>query len=310
MSFLKITDPSKRDLLVNEYLRLKRSIQQNAIEEKLGDIGMQRELTKLYKPITESQAGLSSQLTAIKEATSGTTAALQALPTALKAISFPAYPSIEAYQEPEETSHTIELGDLATKYLQQYAANKKYVDTTFGIYSKDGQFYVGTMPITIQGDDVTVGNETYSGTPGLWELLTMQYPNKTIYTQLDIENYAKILDVTNAIRNPSNPNKPKSSRSEKYREIIKPIWENLPYIGPTAQISPTPRMSKTGNGIPPVILPRDPNALIERLPLLLAGFKAGNTGAANEAVAITDELLRQGILNSDQYKAMQLMLTK
>jgi hypothetical protein len=59
MSFLKITDPEKRDFIVNEFLKTKRNIQQSYLDEKLGDIGLQRELTKLYKPITESQAGLS-----------------------------------------------------------------------------------------------------------------------------------------------------------------------------------------------------------------------------------------------------------
>jgi polyhydroxyalkanoate synthesis regulator phasin len=40
------------------------------------------------------------------------------------------------------------------------------------------------------------------------------------------------------------------------------------------------------------------------LSLRLAGAKVGNTGAANEAVAISDELLRQGVLNRDEYKAI------
>jgi hypothetical protein len=42
--------------------------------------------------------------------------------------------------------------------------------------------------------------------------------------------------------------------------------------------------------------------MIARLPLLLAGSKAGNTGAANEAVAICDELLRMGILTKIRIK--------
>jgi hypothetical protein len=44
MSFLKITDPSKREFIVNEFLKSKRNIQQSYQEEKLGDIGVQREL--------------------------------------------------------------------------------------------------------------------------------------------------------------------------------------------------------------------------------------------------------------------------
>src|SRR6218665_3457652 len=53
--------------------------------------------------------------------------------------------------------------------------------TTFGINSKNGVFYIGNSPISIQSNDVTVGDKTYAGTPGLWELLTMANPNETIY---------------------------------------------------------------------------------------------------------------------------------
>ena len=285
MSFLKITDPAKRDFIVNEFLKTKRSIQDSSQAEKLGDIGLQRELTKLYKPITESQAGLAASMST----------ALKALPASLKTLTFPQYPSIEAFEEPVESVRTLELGDLATKYLKQYASNRKLIDTTFGIHSKeDGQFYIGTLPITIQGDDVTVGDgKTYTGTPGLWELITMTKPNKSIYNSDDLENYSKILDETNAIRNTTNPNKPRSSRSEKYTDIIKPIWESM--------------QLRKGKGI--VILPSDPNALVEMLSLRMAGSKVGNTGAANEAVAICDELLRQGVLDNDSYKAIMSKLT-
>lgn len=107
------------------------------------------------------------------------------------------------------------VGDLVAKYLQQYASNKKAVDTTFGIYSKDGQFFIGNTPIAIQGDDVTVGDETYVGTPGLWELLTLSNPDKTIYNDQDFLNYAYILDKTDAIRQPKNPIKENQSHQDR-----------------------------------------------------------------------------------------------
>lgn len=302
MSFLKIQDPSKRDLIVNEYLKAKRNVQQNTLEEKLGDIGLQRELTKLYKPITDSQSGLYSQLSAIKESSEKTSTAMQALPSTLssqlKAITFPQYQSIEAYQEPVESIRTLELGDLATKYLQQYASNKKSVDTTFGIYSKNGQFFIGNTPITIQGDDITVGDETYIGTPGLWELITLSNPDKTIYNDKDFLNYAEILDKTDAIRQPKNPAKPKSSRSPKYSEVIKPIWRMIN------------NGELRGSGVGGIILPSDPNALVEMLPLRIAGIRAGNTGAISEATAISDELLRQGVITKDEYKAIMLQIAQ
>jgi hypothetical protein len=172
MSFLKITDPSKREFIVDEFLKSKRSIQQSSLSEELGDINLQRELIKIYKPITESQKGVVKELgatsTALKALPASVSSSLKAImPAEPMNLALPQYPSIEAFQEPIESIRTPELGDLATKHLQQYAANKKSVDTTFGIYSKDGQFCIGTSPITIQGDDITVGDKTYIATPGL-----------------------------------------------------------------------------------------------------------------------------------------------
>jgi len=46
MSFLKITDHSQRDFIVNQFLKAKRNIQQSFQSKKLGDIGLQRELKK------------------------------------------------------------------------------------------------------------------------------------------------------------------------------------------------------------------------------------------------------------------------
>ena len=41
----------------------------------------------------------------------------------------------------------------------------------------------------------------------------------------------------------------------------------------------------------------------------MEAIRAGNTGARNEAVAICDELLRQGVLGSDQYKSIQNLIS-
>ena len=42
--------------------------------------------------------------------------------------------------------------------------------------------------------------------------------------------------------------------------------------------------------------------------LRVEALRAGNTGVGNEAVAICDELLRQGVIDSEQYKAIQNLL--
>src|SRR6218665_1231401 len=106
MSFLKITDPSKRDFIVEEYLKSKKNIKQNFLSERLGDIGL-GELTKMYKPIVDSQSTISkgqkALLSTIKEHSAETSNTLKSLPASisasLKTLPFKQYPSIEAYEE-------------------------------------------------------------------------------------------------------------------------------------------------------------------------------------------------------------------
>src|SRR6218665_4110833 len=112
----------------------------------------------------------------------------------------------------------------------------------------------------------------------------MAKPNKTIYDRNDLEEYAEILHVTNAMRQPNNPSKPKSSKGQKYKQIIKPIWDT--------------KVCK----IVAIVIPQDPNALVDMLSLRMVSFTAGNTGVSNELVSICDELLRTGPINKMNIK--------
>ena len=182
MSFLKIKDPIKRDLIVEEFLMTKKNIQEKFITERLGDISAQRELSKLFKPITETQKD-------IKES-------LKKLPAA---ITFPQLQAIAAPPEDEdedEEEAVMHMGKIAHKYLSDYAA-KQNVDKTFGIYKNllDKLYYIGNTPIDIRDDNLIVGDEEYEGTPGLWELIISKQPDANVYSRDDFENYAKIMVV-------------------------------------------------------------------------------------------------------------------
>ena len=61
-----------------------------------------------------------------------------------------------------------------------------------------------------------------------------------------------------------------------------------------------------GEGV--VVIPSDPNALLERLDLLLASQEAGHTGVGNELVSICDELKRQGVLDTKAYKKLNSII--
>ena len=76
------------------------------------------------------------------------------------------------------------------------------------------------------------------------------------------------------------------------KKILKPIWKKGKYY----------------EGSRVVVIPSDPNALLERLDLLLASQEAGHTGVENELVSICDELKRQGVLDTRSYKKLNSVI--
>ena len=63
MSFLKINDPLKRDAIVKEYLDLKNRIRSNLLSERVGEAQLQTDLSKFYRPITETQKATAREIT-------------------------------------------------------------------------------------------------------------------------------------------------------------------------------------------------------------------------------------------------------
>ena len=63
MSFLKISDPLKRDSIVKEYLELKKNIRDNFLSERIGEQQLQTDLSKFYRPITETQKATAREIT-------------------------------------------------------------------------------------------------------------------------------------------------------------------------------------------------------------------------------------------------------
>ena len=95
-------------------------------------------------------------------------------------------------------------------------------DKTFGLRNKDGRFYIGNKEATIEDNNIIVGDKTYAGTPGLWELIVARSPDDKIFTNVDYDIYAEIMHSTNALRrnNDESENKPKANRSRKWKHIL------------------------------------------------------------------------------------------
>ena len=183
------------------------------------------------------------------------------------------------------------MGDIASKYFSMYTTDE--ADKTCGIRFENGKPYLGNTQISILNNNITVGDKEYKGTPGLWQLIIMRKPAN--YTEDDYNKYKEIMIKTNALRKnyELDDNRPKASRADKWKNLLKPIWDEK---------------DRYEEGLKAVIIPSDPDALLDRLDLLLASKKAGNTGVRNEIVSISDELKRQGILYPSAYKKLMSSL--
>ena len=331
MSFIKVKDPRKREELVRDFIETRKRIKDNFIARKVGEAEYQTGLTKLFKPITETQKAATKEITeAQKTAAEKITkellpikAGIEGLPGAL---SFPTLemtegepiPAVEMTQEQRKKF----LGPIASEAFEKYTTPEG-ADKVFGMVKKDKYYYIGDKPIKIKGDNIIIDDKEYPGTEGLWELIVSKEPQEGIYTDDDFLNYGRILKQTNAIYQGNNPNQnyPKSSSSNKWKQLIKPIWEDIKSKKPPEEKGKgkgkgrgrkkrqeDPQPGTSGSGLK--ILPSDPNALIDRFDLLFSSKKAGHTGVKNEIVAILDELKRQGVLKTNEYKKLNHLIKK
>ena len=315
MSFIKIKDPRKREELIKDLIETRKRIKDNFIARKVGEIEYQTGLTKLFKPVTETQKATAKEITDAQKATAEKITS-ELLPIReglekLPAITFPAFPAIEMTEEEK-----LNLGPIATNALKNFL-RRDDADKIYGLRDKNGKFYIGNKLAVIDNNDLIVGKYEYKGTPGLWELITSKNPDESKYEVEDLENYAKLLLRSNALRRNYDPDnkRPLSSSGNKWKNILSTIWKNKHLFKvedketdedeEPDEDEPTPGTSGTG-----LILPSNPNALIDRFDLLFSSQKAGHTGVRNEIVAILDELKRQGVLKTNEYKKINSLIKK
>ena len=286
MSFLKISDPLKRDAIVKEYLKLKKNIHDNLLSERIGESELQTSLSKFYKPITETQKATAREITEeLKPIREG----IEKLPEAIQ-------PIVKATEEEEEEEEDDEelIGEIAKDYLNMELRDKK-----FGIRKEKGHHYIGNKHVIVKNNDIiiTKTGEKLEGTRGLWELIMSKNPEN--FSDMDYDNYRYLITMSSVLHrgdNPKNPY-PKASGSHKWKFLLSPIWFGL-----------KPKKGQEGSGV--VVIPSDPNALLERLDLLLASQEAGHTGVRNELISICDELKRQGVLDTKAYKKLNHIIKR
>ena len=151
MSFLKITDPKKRDFIVYEFLKTRQNIQQNVLSERVGDLSTQYELSKLFKPVTDMQKdlkeGLVRKLKRIREG----------MKNLSKAITYPQFQFIIVYDDDGEEQVNVFIRDIAEQYLRKFASVSG-ADNTFGLRDNEGKFYIGNKETKIKENNTIVGD--------------------------------------------------------------------------------------------------------------------------------------------------------
>ena len=323
MSFIKVKDPRKREELVRDFIETRKRIKDNFVARKVGEAEYQTGLTKLFKPVTETQKATAKEITEAQKATAEKFTSellpikegIEELPTKLfRKI----YPSIEF-----KASDIINFGPLAVDSLLQ-AFTKNNIDLNYGIYAEDGKFKIGNKFITIEDNDIKVDDIIFEGTPGFWELVTSKnIKNPENYNKDDLSKYQQLVILTNTAYRNNNPTQkyPKQSKGNKWKNIIKPIWKAIKEQEKDEEpdedeeegnvfslFDNDPQPGTSGTGLK--ILPSDPNALIDRFDLLFSSQKAGHTGVRNEIISILDELKRQGVISVQDYKKLNHLIKK
>ena len=318
MSFIKVKDPRKREELIRDFIETRKRIKDNFVARKVGESEYQTGLTKLFKPVTETQKATAKEITEAQKATAEKITSellpikegIERLPLKLFKEVFPSL----GFKESDITK----LGPLAVNALIE-AFTKEGVDRSYGIYAKNKKLFMGNKEISIKDNDITLEGEVYKGTPGLWELITSKNPIN--YTDEDKDIYKQLLLRSNTIFRGHKPKStyPKSSRSLKWLNIISPFWEEIKtqreYEAKTDEEDEYQEFEEEYTLFPPKgtglkILPSDPNALIDRFDLLFSSKKAGHTGVRNEIVSILDELKRQGVIKTNEYKKLNSLIKK
>ena len=318
MSFIKIKDPRKREEMIKDLIETRKRIKDNFIARKVGEAEYQTGLTKLFKPVTDTQKATTKEITDAQKATAEKFTqellpikeGIEELPTKLfKKV----FPSIEF-----KASDIVNFGPLAVDALLK-AFTEKNIDRFYGIYAENGKFKIGDKFITIEDNNIKVEDKIFVGTPGFWELITSKNPKLEYYTEEDLSKYQQLVILTNAAYRNNNPtqNYPKQSKGNKWKKIIKPIWEAIkqqkkeeeePDEDETEDEEETDGEGIKGLGLK--FLSSDPNALIDRFDLLFSSKKAGHTGVRNEIISILDELKRQKVINVNEYKKLNSLIKK
>ena len=235
ISFLNITDPKKRDAIVKEYLDTIKRIKNRNLLEKSRDLVNRKMFEETLRPVVRSTAesteAITKELVPIKEGITALNANFKHTPAKSDTDESEDEGEDEAESEDEDgdkvedEDETMEEKvedegepEIYQKLMREKARN---LDKYFGILNdKNGRLKMGNKYVKLMGNDIVVDGTRYTGTQGLWNLISLTVP--TGYTPDDMTEYKKLVEQTNVMRYPQNQRRnSEPKKTWKWRVIFK-----------------------------------------------------------------------------------------
>lgn len=316
MSFQEIKNIKNKDKLIKDYLATRHKIKNDFENEKIFDYEMREETEKLFKPVT-SNLNKNNELVVINN--KNTENLINKLEnnqsnvmSELKALKQPKLiPFTPNKQLPIETNVNTSQNKGLPPPLIPEKANKTTVSHLIASYLKDknrtengysiryhsdkDRYSIGNQYIMFNGNQIVFKNKKYDATEGLMELMTKPTPIESKISETDFQHYKQILSDTNAMYvgfQTENMLVP-FNKSLKYKLIKEKLFPNL--------FNKNFSESTSGQGCSNIILPSNPNQLVDQLKLSVSSYQAGNNGEFNRINAILDSLLKMNIISNCEF---------
>ena len=162
---------------------------------------------------------------------------------------------------------------------------------------------MGNKLVFIQDNNIFVGDTMYECTKGLWSLIMDTRPIASLYSQLDVEHYKKLLKQTGVVFEPNTDGARKRPRTlTKWKRTIEPLVRDSDFFKGEGICTQQPQKQIA-------FLPGDVQGLMGKLKVLLAEFLAGNKTTRKEIAGILDELKRRGKISTSEYTKTNSLLS-
>lgn len=123
-----------------------------------------------------------------------------------------------------ETNSSLSSTPIKKSISSWSLSSEVFEDVPYGARTVNGKLMVGSKPLSVTGDKLSIAGHSYPNTKGLAELLFKKNLDLNVITEEDKKIYKSILLNTNAHRRGYDPAQPiNSNRGNKYNSIIKPL---------------------------------------------------------------------------------------